>query len=69
MEAQKAVFIPMTQRLKGLIAAVELGDIVSVSSTTAYPNIDHVTWFRDLEKVGNCAFYGALRSFLFALSL
>lgn len=59
MEAQKAVFIPMTQRLKGLIAAGELGDIVSVSSTTAYPNIDHVTWFRDLEKGGGTVHFMA----------
>lgn len=67
MEAQKAVFIPMTQRLKGLIAAGELGDIVSVSSTTAYPNIDHVTWFRDLEKGGGTVHFMALTLFLICL--
>lgn len=59
MEAQKAVFIPMTQRLKTLITAGELGDIVSVSSTTAYPNIDHVIWFRDLEKGGGTVHFMA----------
>lgn len=37
----------------------ELGDIVSVSSTTAYPNIDHVTWFRDLEKGGGTVHFMA----------
>ncbi|KGR72286.1 Gfo/Idh/MocA family protein [Streptococcus phocae subsp. salmonis] len=59
MEAQKSVFIPMTQKVKDVIASGTLGDIVSVSSTTAYPNIDHVTWFRELSLGGGTVHFMA----------
>ncbi|MBJ8325712.1 Gfo/Idh/MocA family protein [Streptococcus pacificus] len=52
MEAQKSVFIPMTQAIKKTVASGTIGQVVSVSSVTAYDNIDHVTWFRDLALGG-----------------
>ncbi|MBJ8349886.1 Gfo/Idh/MocA family protein [Streptococcus zalophi] len=59
MEAQKSVFIPMTQAIKEVVASGKLGQIVSVSSTTAYDNIDHVTWFRDLSLGGGTVHFMA----------
>ncbi|EHI70417.1 oxidoreductase, NAD-binding domain protein [Streptococcus ictaluri 707-05] len=59
MEAQKSVFIPMTGVIKNLLTSGDLGDIVSVSSTTAYPNIDHVTWFRELVLGGGTVHFMA----------
>lgn len=52
MEAQKAVFLPITQQIKEILANGEIGAIQRVESTTAYPNIDHVTWFHDLSAGG-----------------
>lgn len=59
MEAQKSVFIPMTQVIKKLLASGEIGEVISISSTTAYPNIDHVTWFRELELGGGTVHFMA----------
>ncbi len=56
MEAQKAVFIPMTQKIKQVLALGALGQIVSVSSTTAYPHIDHVSWWRNLSAGGGTVY-------------
>lgn len=52
MEAQKAVFLPITQQVKAVLASGEIGEIQRVESRTAYPNIDHVTWFHDLAAGG-----------------
>ncbi|MGT2933084.1 Gfo/Idh/MocA family protein [Streptococcus catagoni] len=59
MEAQKSVFIPMTRLIKETIASGELGEIVSVSSVTSYPNIDHISWFRDLSAGGGTVHFMA----------
>ncbi len=56
MEAQKSVFIPITQRIKTAITSGDIGRVISVTSQTAYPNISHISWFEDLELGG-----GALR--------
>ncbi|MBA2795490.1 Gfo/Idh/MocA family protein [Streptococcus porcinus] len=63
MEAQKSVFIPLTDIIKKIIQSGELGEILSVSSTTAYPNIDHITWFTDLEAGGGTAHFMAPYAF------
>lgn len=57
MEAQKSVFIPITQLIKDAIISGEIGQVLSATSQTAYPNISHISWFEDLELGG-----GALRS-------
>ncbi|MGT2886978.1 Gfo/Idh/MocA family oxidoreductase [Streptococcus didelphis] len=59
MEAQKSLFIPMTKLVKETIASGELGDIISVSSITAYPNIDHISWFGDLSAGGGAVHFMA----------
>lgn len=52
MEAQKAAFLPITLKVKELLAAGKLGEIKRIESVTAYPNIDHVKWFHDLSAGG-----------------
>lgn len=49
----------MTQVIKKLLASGEIGEVISISSTTAYPNIDHVTWFRELELGGGTVHFMA----------
>lgn len=52
MEAQKSVFLPVTQLVKEVIQSNEIGDILSVDSVTAYASIDHISWFNDLKAGG-----------------
>lgn len=52
MEAQKALFLPITQQVKAAIQQGKIGKVRWLNSVTAYPNIDHVTWFRDLSAGG-----------------
>lgn len=52
MEAQKAAFLPITLKVKEVLAAGQLGEIKRIESTTAYPNIDHIKWFHDLSAGG-----------------
>jgi predicted dehydrogenase len=52
MEAQKSVFLPLTQAVKAIVNSDELGEIIAVESVTAYANIDHISWFRDLDAGG-----------------
>lgn len=52
MEAQKAVFLPITQEVKALIHQKAIGKIQFVNSVTAYPNIEHLTWFHSLDSGG-----------------
>ncbi|CAM4203316.1 oxidoreductase [Streptococcus penaeicida] len=63
MEAQKSVFIPLTDVIKKTIQKGELGEILSISSTTAYPNIDHIEWFTDLDAGGGTAHFMAPYAF------
>lgn len=58
MEAQKAVFLPITKMVKDFLTAGKLGTLRWIQSKTAYPNMEHVTWFRSLEAGGG-ALYGA----------
>lgn len=59
MEAQKSVFIPLTDIIKETIASGKIGKVVSVCSVTSYPNIDHISWFRDLDSGGGCTHFMA----------
>lgn len=52
MEAQKAVFLPITQYVKKLIQEKQLGDVRYLRSFTAYPNVDHISWFDSLDAGG-----------------
>ncbi|MGO2315120.1 MAG: Gfo/Idh/MocA family protein, partial [Pseudolactococcus laudensis] len=52
MEAQKSVFLPVTQLVKEVVQSNEIGDILSVDSVTAYASIDHISWFNDLKAGG-----------------
>ncbi|MFL4357165.1 Gfo/Idh/MocA family protein [Streptococcus uberis] len=63
MEAQKSVFIPMTDVIKETIQSGEIGEVLSVSSTTSYPNIDHIDWFRDLDAGGGTVHFMAPYAF------
>ncbi|MHC5372999.1 Gfo/Idh/MocA family protein [Enterococcus sp. LJL120] len=58
MEAQKAVFLPTAKLIKEFIASGKLGRLHWIQSKTAYPNIDHVSWFRSLAAGGG-ALHGA----------
>lgn len=51
-EAQKSVFLPVTQMVKEVVQSDEIGDILAVDSVTAYASIDHISWFNDLESGG-----------------
>ncbi|MGO3611067.1 MAG: Gfo/Idh/MocA family protein, partial [Enterococcus sp.] len=52
MEAQKALFLPITQQVKEVIQQGKIGTVRWLDSVTAYPNIDHISWFRDLSAGG-----------------
>ncbi|MEG0373200.1 MAG: Gfo/Idh/MocA family oxidoreductase [Enterococcus sp.] len=52
MEAQKALFLPITQQVKAVIRQGKIGAVRWLDSVTAYPNIDHISWFRDLSAGG-----------------
>ncbi|MHC5215713.1 Gfo/Idh/MocA family protein [Enterococcus sp. LJL128] len=52
MEAQKAVFLPVTAMVRDIIQQEKIGKIKYIRSVTAYPNIDHLPWFHSLEAGG-----------------
>ncbi|MBO0451413.1 Gfo/Idh/MocA family protein [Candidatus Enterococcus murrayae] len=52
MEAQKALFLPITHQIQQIIQAGKIGAVRWLDSVTAYPNIDHISWFRDLSAGG-----------------
>jgi predicted dehydrogenase len=52
MEAQKAVFLPITQMVKSALQQNKIGKIQWLQSITTYPNIDHISWFHSLEAGG-----------------
>lgn len=52
MEAQKALFLPITKQIQQIIQAGKIGRLRWLDSVTAYPNIDHISWFRDLSAGG-----------------
>lgn len=58
MEAQKALFLPITDQVQQAIEEDKIGAVRWLDSVTAYPNIDHISWFRDLSSGGG-VFRGA----------
>lgn len=58
MEAQKALFLPITKQIQQVIEEGKIGAVRWLDSVTAYPNIDHISWFRDLSAGGG-VFRGA----------
>lgn len=57
MEAQKSLFLPVTQAVRQALREGRIGAVKKVASVTSYPHIDHITWFHDLSAGG-----GALHS-------
>lgn len=58
MEAQKALFLPITQLIKEAIQQGKIGAVKYMRSVTSYPSVDHISWFHSLEAGGG-ALYGS----------
>lgn len=52
MEAQKAVFLPISVQVKKAIQQNKIGKVQWLQSVTTYPNVDHISWFHSLEAGG-----------------
>lgn len=59
MEAQKSLFLPLTQKIKTIIESEVIGNIVSIFSVTAYASVDHIKWFKDLNAGGGTVHFMA----------
>lgn len=58
MEAQKAVFLPITQKIKALLEEGVIGPVHYVRAFMTYSNVEKITWFSSLESGGG-ALYGS----------
>ncbi len=58
MEAQKALFLPITRQVKQIIDEGRLGKVSYMRALTAYPTAQHISWFDSLAKGGG-ALYGS----------
>lgn len=52
MEAQKSVFLPISEQVKYILQQNKIGAVRWMQSTTSYPNVDHISWFHSLEAGG-----------------
>ncbi|GGC93186.1 Gfo/Idh/MocA family protein [Enterococcus wangshanyuanii] len=52
MEAQKAVFLPITLQVKEAIQQQKIGRIHLLQSVTTYPSVEHISWFHSLTAGG-----------------
>ncbi|GCF94093.1 oxidoreductase [Enterococcus florum] len=52
MEAQKALFLPITDQVVELLEKGTIGKIQWMEAVMAYPNIYHISWFSSLEAGG-----------------
>lgn len=52
MEAQKSVFLPITQQVKDKLETGSIGKLLWVQSVTSYPDIERIQWFPYLEAGG-----------------
>ena len=52
MEAQKAVFLPISLQIKKAIQQNKIGQIRWLESITAYPSVEHISWFYSIEAGG-----------------
>lgn len=44
MEAQKSVFLPITQQIKQVIKEGKIGKVYWIQSQTSYPDVDRIAW-------------------------
>ena len=58
MEAQKAVFLPITQKVKETIASGKIGAVKYMKAFMAFPSGSTIPWFHSLEAGGG-ALYGS----------
>ncbi|MGM0214592.1 Gfo/Idh/MocA family protein [Enterococcus sp. AZ109] len=58
MEAQKALFLPITAQVVQLLEKEVIGKIHWMQAVMAYPNIHHISWFDSLDAGGG-VFRGA----------
>ena len=58
MEAQKALFLPITDQVVQLLEKDVIGKVRWMQAVMAYPNIYHINWFGSLEAGGG-VFRGA----------
>lgn len=52
MEAQKSVFLPITEQVEELLAKDTIGKVRWMKAVMAYPNIYHISWFSSLDAGG-----------------
>lgn len=52
MEAQKAVFLPISLQIKKAIQQNKIGKVRWLESITAYPSVEHISWFYSIEAGG-----------------
>lgn len=52
MEAQKSVFLPISIQIKKAIQQNKIGQIRWLESITAYPSVEHISWFYSVEAGG-----------------
>ncbi|WP_440897954.1 Gfo/Idh/MocA family protein [Amphibacillus sp. Q70] len=52
MEAQKALFLPITKLVRETIQLGKIGAVKYLRSVTSYPSVDHISWFHSLEAGG-----------------
>lgn len=52
MEAQKSVFLPITEQVVELLTKNTIGKVHWMEAVMAYPNIYHIDWFGSLEAGG-----------------
>lgn len=58
MEAQKAVFLPATLKVKALIESGEIGKVRYINASSSHLGVDRIKWFHSLESGGG-ALYGS----------
>lgn len=52
MEAQKSLFLPITEQVVELLAKDTIGKVRWMQAVMAYPNIYHINWFDSLDAGG-----------------
>lgn len=58
MEAQKAVFLPVIQKVKNLIDSGKIGEVEYVDVQQSHPGVEVIPWFDDVT-VGGGAYVGS----------
>ncbi|MHC5268447.1 Gfo/Idh/MocA family protein [Enterococcus sp. LJL98] len=58
MEAQKSLFLPITERVKTWLAAGDIGEVKYLDCRISHTNADQIPWFQSFEAGGG-ALYGS----------